>query len=165
MGREGKSPPEPLRNCRVKVFIDYQSSSAPVTFRRSCRAAELEYEHKENTRRTGGAAGESQYRAYLNVSSLEEELWAQIRAGTWKGREGKGCGWARLELWAVPAKNQSTSRMGREQTAGWKLHLTISSEWLIGEVAWLLGRESLWLWLVGDLIHVNSVIRQCWWQG
>lgn len=32
----------------MKVFIDYQSSSASITFGRSCTAAELEYEHKEN---------------------------------------------------------------------------------------------------------------------
>jgi len=48
-----------LRDCRVKVFIDYQSSSASVTLGRSCTEAESEYEHKENKEDLRYSRGES----------------------------------------------------------------------------------------------------------
>lgn len=65
----------------MKVFIDYQSSSASITFGRSCTAAELEYEHKENKedlRYSRGKSIQSLFKCQLPgravLGSCEERL-------------------------------------------------------------------------------------------
>lgn len=78
-----------LRDCRVKVFIDYQSSSAPITFRRSCRAAELEYEHKENkedSRYSRGKSIQSLFKCQLPGRAVLKSCEQRLGLGhDWEG--------------------------------------------------------------------------------
>lgn len=88
----------------MKVFIDYQPSSTSITFRRSCRAAELEYEHKENkedSRYSRGKSIQSLFKCQLPGRAVLRSCEERLGLGH-DGREGGG--WARLVLWAMPAK-------------------------------------------------------------
>lgn len=82
----------------MKVFIDYQSSSTPITFRRSCRAAELEYEHKENkedSRYSRGKSIQSLFKCQLPGRAVLKSCEQRFGLGhAWKGgREVAEQGW------------------------------------------------------------------------
>lgn len=86
----------------MKVFIDYQSSSASITFSRSCRAAELEYEHKENkedSRYSRGKSIQSLFKCQLPGRAVLQSCEERLGLG---GREGEG--WLLLLLGAMPAQ-------------------------------------------------------------
>lgn len=100
----------------MKVFIDYQSSSASITFGRSCTAAELEYEHKENKddlRYSRGKSIQSLFKCQLPgravLKSCEERLGLGHDAGVWEGGR---------EVAEQGQRLQKEYVKGREETAG-----------------------------------------------
>lgn len=95
--REISSWTRPLRDCRVEVFIDYQSSSTSITFGRSCRAAELEYEHKENKE-------DSRYSRGKSIQSLFKcQLPGRAVLKSCEQRLGLGHGWEGGRRWLSKA--------------------------------------------------------------
>lgn len=98
-----------LRDRGVKVFIDYQSSSASVTLGRSCTEAESEYEHKgnkEDLRYGRGKSIRSLFKCQLPgralLKSCKERLG--LRHNAWVCKEGRKDCWASQVLRGMRAK-------------------------------------------------------------